>query len=155
MKKLKLLLGIVALTALIAAVVAFGSPYAPVVQPVMDIEDIWAIEDARIESEAPLVTRLLNHGAELGYDESDNTFYCTLGMDHEEKWPQIHLTAPDAKDASLVFVDDYTYDWCADAIREGYAYQILAYTAGGDAGCANCYSGASGYIHRCDGELGG
>ena len=29
---------------------------------------------------------------------------------------------------TLCFVDDYAYDACADAIREGYAYQIMAYT---------------------------
>ena len=28
----------------------------------------------------------------------------------------------------LAFVDDYSYDWCADAIRDGYEYQIIAYT---------------------------
>ena len=32
------------------------------------------------------------------------------------------------KGVQLVFVDDYTYDWCSDALRDGYAYQILAYT---------------------------
>ena len=128
MRKLKLLMGIAAFTALIAAVVAFGSPYAPVVQPVMDIEQIWEIEDSRQESETPLVTRLLNHGAELGYDESENTFYCTLGTEHAEAWPEFYLTAPEAKGVSMAFADDYTYDWCEDAIREGYPYQILAYT---------------------------
>ena len=29
---------------------------------------------------------------------------------------------------TLCFVDDYAYDACADAIRDGYAYQIIAYT---------------------------
>ena len=29
---------------------------------------------------------------------------------------------------TLCFVDDYAYDACADAIRDGYAYQIMAYT---------------------------
>jgi len=128
MKKLKLLLAMLVLTVLIAATVIFGSPYAPVMRPVAEIEEIWAIEDARQESETPLVTRLLNYGAELGYDESENTFYCTLGRDNGETWPQLYLTAPEAKGVSLCFVDDYTYDWCADAIRDGYAYQFIAYT---------------------------
>ena len=128
MKRLKLLLGIMAMTALLAGPVALFSPYAPVVQPVMDIEDIWAIEDSRRESDVPLVTRLENHGAALAYDAQENTFYCTLGLGREEAWPDIHLTAPGAKDVQLVFVDDYSYDWCADAIRDGYPYQILAYT---------------------------
>jgi len=128
MKRLRILLMVLLLSAVIVATVAFGSPYAPVMQPVAEIEEIWAIEDTRQESEIPLVMRLLNHGAELGYDESENTFYCTLGMDNGETWPQLHLTAPEAKGVSLVFVDDYTYDWCADAIRDGYAYQFIAYT---------------------------
>jgi len=128
MKKLKLLLMMAGFAALITAVVAFGSPYAPVVQPVMEIEEIWAIEDAREESGTPLVTRLLNHGAELGYDARENTFYCTLGMGNGETWPELHLTAPEARGVSLAFADDYRYDWCEDAIREGYPYQILAYT---------------------------
>ncbi len=29
---------------------------------------------------------------------------------------------------TLCFADDYAYDACADAIRDGYAYQIMAYT---------------------------
>lgn len=126
--KLRILLGIALLTGALCAVVFHASPYAPVVEPVMEIEDIWAIEDARTESEAPLVTVLENHGQALGYDAESNTFYCTLGMDNSDAWPDIHLTAPDAKDVRLVFVDDYSYDWCADAIRDGYEYQIMAYT---------------------------
>ena len=128
MKRLKLLLGILAMTALLAGTVALFSPYAPVVQPVMDIEVIWAIEDSRQESDVPLVTALKNHDMLLGYSEWDNTFYCTLGMDNEEAWPDIHLTAPEAKGVQMVFVDDYSYDWCADAIRDAYPYQVMAYT---------------------------
>lgn len=125
--RIRMLLAMAVLAAMVAAAVAYGSPYAPVVEPVMDIEEIWAIEDARTESETPLVTRLENHGIPLGYDASENTFYCAVGMDNEE-WPDIHLTAPDAKGVSLVFVDDYTYDWCSDAVMDGYAYQLMAYT---------------------------
>ena len=41
-------------------VVALGSPYAPVVSGVPEnIEEIWAIEDARTESCEPLVTRVM------------------------------------------------------------------------------------------------
>ena len=126
--RLRLLLGMAALLGAAAAAVLLASPYAPVVEPCRDIEDIWAIEDAREESDAPLVTALDNNGQALGYDAESNTFYCTLGLGHGEEWPQIHLTAPGAKGVSLCFVDDYTYDWCADAIRDGWAYQILAYT---------------------------
>ena len=126
--RLKLMAGILAMTALLAGTVLFFSPYAPEVGPMMEIEEIWAIEDAREESDVPLVTALENNGMRLGYDAQENTFYCTLGMGHEEAWPDIHLTAPDAKGVSLCFVDDYGYDWCGDAIRDGVAYQIMAYT---------------------------
>ena len=68
------------------------------------------------------------NGMPLAYDAQSSTFYCTLGMDNGEAWPQMRLTAPDAKGVHLMFVDDYTYDWCSDAIREGYAYQVIAYT---------------------------
>ena len=117
-----------ALLALIALVIVYASPYAPVVQPVMDIEEIWAIEDTREESETPLVTALELSGMPLARDAEANRFYCTLGLDHAEEWPQMHLTAPGAKGVSIVFVDDYSYDWCSDAIRDGYGYQLMAYT---------------------------
>lgn len=126
--RLRILLGIALLLGVTAAVVVCTSPYAPVVEPAMEIEKIWAIEDTRTESETPLVTVLENGGQLLGYDAESNTFYCTLGMENADAWPDIRLTAPDAKDVRLVYVDDYSYDWCADAIRDGYEYQIMAYT---------------------------
>ncbi len=128
MKRLRLLLGILAMTVLLAGTVVLFSPYAPVIQPEMDIEQIWAIEDARVQSDVPLVTALENHGVPLAYECDKNTFYCTLGLENAETWPDIHLTAPGAKGVQLVFVDDYSYDWCADAIRDGYSYQAMAYT---------------------------
>lgn len=112
-----------------AAAVIWGSPYAPVVQTApVDIEAVWAIEDAREESVRPLVTALENNGIPLAYDAQANTFYCTLGMGNAENWPQLHLHAPGADGVSLMFVDDYAYDFCADAIRDGYPYQVMAYT---------------------------
>ena len=126
--RFRILLAMTALLVVIVWVIAAASPYAPVVEPVREIEEIWALEDARTESETSLVTRLENNGQSLGYDAESNTFYCTLGMDFADTWPEIHLTAPDAKGVRLCFVDDYSYDWCADAIRDGYEYQIMAYT---------------------------
>ena len=130
MKRLKLLLGMAALACAIGLTVKYGSAYRPVVGPVREIEEIWAIEDEREESEEPLVTRLFCNGAEAAYDAESNTFYCTLGLENGEEWPKIKLTT--AKNVggglTLCFVDDYAYDACADAIREGYAYQIMAYT---------------------------
>ena len=128
MKRLKLLGAMLALCVLIALVIACASPYAPVVQPVMDIEEIWAIEDARAESEAPLVTALEMNGMPMAYDAEANRFYCTLGLNQADAWPEMHMTAPGAKGVGIVFVDDYSYDWCADAIRDGYSYQLMAYT---------------------------
>ena len=130
MKRLKLLLGMAALACTIGLTVKYGSAYRPVVEPVREIEAIWAIEDEREESEEPLVTRLFCNGAEAAYDAESNTFYCTLGLENGEEWPKIKLTT--AKNVggglTLCFVDDYAYDACADAIRDGYAYQIMAYT---------------------------
>lgn len=129
MKKIRLLLAMAMLSGLLVLAVVCGSPYAPVVEACpQDIETIWAIEDAREESDVPLVTRLYHDNAPLAYDAQSNTFYCTLGLNQGGEWPQIRLTAPDTPDVQLVFADDYTYDWCGDAVREGYSYQLLAYT---------------------------
>ena len=130
MKRLKLLLGMAALACAIGLTVKYGSAYRPVVEPVREIEAIWAIEDEREESEEPLVTRLFCNGAEAAYDAESNTFYCTLGLENGEKWPEIKLTTDKnvGGGLTLCFVDDYAYDACADAIRDGYAYQIMAYT---------------------------
>ena len=131
MKRLKLLLGMAALACAIGLTVKYGSAYRPVVGPVREIEEIWAIEDEREESEEPLVTRLFCNGAEAAYDAESNTFYCTLGLENGEEWPKIELTDRPKMwggGLTLCFVDDYAYDACADAIRDGYAYQIMAYT---------------------------
>lgn len=128
MKKAALLVQILLLTAVIALVVAFDSPTQAVVQPPQDIEVLWAIEDTRSPSDGPLVTRLQNDGVPAAYSAQDNTFYCTLGLEQGDEWPPIHLTAPGADGVSLCFSDDYTYDWCRDAIAEGYSYEVMAYT---------------------------
>ena len=126
--RLRILLAMVLLAAMLTAVIVVASPYAPVIMAAPEnIETLWAIEDAREESETPLVTALSNHGVPLAYDAGANRFYCTLGMEHGESWPELYLTAPGADGISLMFSDDYTYDWCADAIRDGYAYQVMAY----------------------------
>lgn len=106
-----------------------NSPTAPtIVQPAPEIEALWEIEDTRYESDVPLVTYLENNGAPLGYDAKSNTFYCTLGLDSGSDWPDILLTAPRAEGVAICFSDDYTYDWCDQAISEGYSYELLAYT---------------------------
>lgn len=127
MKKLILLLEMALLLAVIAAVIVLRSPYAPPVEAMREIEELWAIEDARQESETPLVTALENFGVPLGYDRESNTFYCTIGLDNGDEWPEMKLTVPDGAGVSVCFVDDYTYDWCADAVAEGYSYELMAY----------------------------
>jgi len=128
MKKLELLVLMALLVCVMAGVVYAASPYAPVVGAVREIEELWAIEDARQESEAPLVTALQNHGAPLAYDKNENTFYCPIGLNHGENWPELYLTAPDADGISICFSDDYTYDSCAQAVAEGYSYELMAYS---------------------------
>jgi len=93
----------------------------------VEIETLWDIEDTRQESETPLITQMENAGVPLAYDRNENTFYCTLGLDLAEEWPKLHLTAPGAQGVSVCFSDDYTYDYCADAVAEGYSYELMAY----------------------------
>ncbi len=96
---------------------------------VIELEDAWAIEDTREESWEPLVRSMVNGADALAYDAEKNTFYCTLGMETGDEWPQLSLAAKNAPDGiEIRMVDDYTYDWCSDAIREGYRYELLAYT---------------------------
>ncbi len=128
MKRLKLLALMALLTCVIAAVIIHASPYAPVVGGPVEIEALWEIEDTREESWEPLVTVMENYGVPLAYDKDENTFYCSLGLENGEDWPELHLTAPGAKGVSICFSDDYTYDYCSDAIAEGYSYELMAYT---------------------------
>ena len=94
----------------------------------IDIEDAWAIEDERQEAQAPLVRSMFNGDSALGYDAGSDTFYCTLGVEHEDDWPELALSVEDAPGVTVVWIDDYAYDFCTDAIREGYRYELLAYT---------------------------
>jgi len=98
------------------------------VNPAMEIEEIWAIEDARTEAESALVREMYRGGDRLGYDAQSATFYCTLGVGLED-WPEISLSVRGEENVQVTWLDDYTYDWPSDAIREGYRYELLAYTA--------------------------
>lgn len=102
------------------------------VDPMMDIEEIWAIEDAREEAEGPLVIGMRNGDHVLGYDAPSQTFYCTIGLDFpDDAWPQLELYVQGADGetpVNAVFVDDYTYDYPADSVADGYRYEMLAYT---------------------------
>ena len=92
----------------------------------IDIEDAWDIEDERSEAEDPLVRSMFNGESALGYDAGSDTFYCTLGMENGENWPELALSVQDAPGVTVCWIDDYAYDFCADAIREGYRYELLA-----------------------------
>lgn len=101
------------------------------VEPMLELEDIWAIEDARDESRAPLVKGMRNGDQEMGYDAASDTFYCTIGLETGEGFPELALFAQGADDAQnlrIVWVDDYSYDYASDAVREGWRYELLAYT---------------------------
>lgn len=102
------------------------------VEPMMETEDAWAIEDTREESwEEPLVIGMRNGENELGFDRASNTFYCTLGMEDTGDWPELALFAQGAQGTDnlrVAWIDDYTYDYRSDAIREGYRYELMAYT---------------------------
>ncbi|MDO5377732.1 MAG: CotH kinase family protein [Clostridia bacterium] len=155
MKKLELLAAMLALCALMAAAVVLGSPYAPAVGPYREIEALWEIEDEREESAQPLITALENHGVPLAFDRESNTFYCTLGLENGAEWPDVRLTAPGAKRGTAIcFADDYTYDWCDEAIREGYAYQLMAYTDSEYAYFNLVFTGLPLVVLRTDEEIG-
>lgn len=93
----------------------------------MDIEDAWAIEDARAEAADALVSRMFNGEAILGHDRESRTFYCTIGAGLAD-WPETALSAMGAEGLQVAWIDDYTYDFCDEAVAEGYRYELLAYT---------------------------
>ena len=102
------------------------------VEPILELEDAWAIEDTREESwEEPLVVGMRNGENELGFDRESNTFYCTLGMEDTGDWPELALFAQGAQGTEnlrVAWIDDYSYDYRSDAIRDGYRYELMAYT---------------------------
>ena len=89
------------------------------VASVMETEDVWAIEDARTEAERALVQRMFNGDEILGYDSESRTFYCSIGTQNGDAWPELALSALGEAGVSAAFVDDYTYDFCWDAVAEG------------------------------------
>lgn len=103
-----------------------------VVEAMLELEDAWAIEDTREESwEEPLVVGMRNGASEMGFDRESNTFYCTLGMEDTGDWPELALFAqgaPGVQNLRVAWIDDYSYDYRSDAIRDGYRYELLAYT---------------------------
>ena len=101
------------------------------VEPMIDIEEAWAIEDTREERwQTPLVTAMRYGENEMGFDAESNTFYCSLGMESGDDWPELQFfaAAEDDKNLRVAWIDDYSYDYCQDAIRDGNRYELIAYT---------------------------
>ena len=92
-----------------------------------DIEVIWELEDMRTESADLLVQTMYCGDYELGFDAASSTFYCSVGMDGED-WPEMTMYAAGEENLRVVWVDDYAYDYRSDAVREGYSYELFAYT---------------------------
>ena len=128
------------------------SPYVPV-QSMPDIEAIWAIEDARTETDAELVDSMRCSTGEMGYDAESRTFYATLGIENGDEWPEIALSARGAEDVQVVWIDDYSYDWCAEAIREGYRYELLVYTQSQYAYIGVVFTGLPVVTLHAEGEI--
>ena len=98
------------------------------VEPLMPIEDTWDIEDTHAEAASPLVSAMRLAGAPLAYDCDSNTFYCTLGMEQGDEWPELALTMEGADSLRAAWVDDYSYDSCRDAIAAGTRYDLITWT---------------------------
>ena len=127
--RLRLLLPTAALAAVLAVVIALASPYPlPKVTGFQEAETLWAIEDERTESEAPLATGMTCDGLTLAYDRDSDTYYCTLGLEQGDDWPAFDLRASGEPGLALCFADDYAWDSCREAVREGYAYRIFTWT---------------------------
>lgn len=97
------------------------------VEPIIAIEEAWAIEDTREEAMDLLVSEMHHGSDELGFDRESGTFYCSIAPGLEQ-WPELRLTARGEAGVRIAWIDDYAYDSCADAVREGYRYEMIAYT---------------------------
>ena len=68
------------------------------VEPILEIEEVWAIEDTREEiGGGSLILGMRNGEDELGYDAGTQTFYCTLGLNGGDDWPELTLYAQGAE----------------------------------------------------------
>ena len=123
MQRLKLILPVLfCLFLLTLSVFRFSDPVIGTVEPLPDIEVIWEIEDTLSPSEAPLLPALFRDGQPL-VRTADGTFYCPLGMDLGDAWPELSLSLP--LGCSACFADDYLWDACRDAVAQGTRYRLL------------------------------
>ena len=126
--RLRLLALAAALVLAAAAPVLLASPYAPAVEPLRPIEEIWEIEDTHELSEVPLVTHLEKDGVPLAYDQESDTFYCALPLE-TDAWPDLQITTEKGQNIRMCFADDYLYDTPGDAMASGYGYRVLVWNA--------------------------
>ena len=121
---------IAALMALViaAAVALFSPTVQPRVGAFRPIEEIWAMEDEREESAEPLIAALSCNGLPLAYETASDTYYCTLGLNRQDAWPELELRASGEPGLSVCFADDYAWDSCRDALAEGWSYRLFAWT---------------------------
>lgn len=117
------------MAALLSSCVLLGSSAPPPrVAPLPEIEAVWEIEDTHAPSAEPLLLTLRRDGVPLPCDEVSGTFYCPLGLSRGEEWPQLDLTLPEGAGISACFADDYLFDACGDAVRDGTRYRLLVWT---------------------------
>ena len=117
------------MAALLSSCVLLGSSAPPLrVAPLPEIEAVWEIEDTHAPSAEPLLLTLRRDGVPLPCDEASGTFYCPLGLSRGEEWPQLNLTLPEGAGISACFADDYLFDACGDAVRDGTRYRLLVWT---------------------------
>ncbi len=113
------------IVALSGAVIFCSSAVPEAVAPLPEIEVIWNIEDTRGFSEIPLLSELIWNGGPLAHSE-EGTFFCPLGLEHGEEWPELTFLLPDG--ISACFADDYLWDACGNAIAQGIPYRLLVWT---------------------------
>ena len=97
------------------------------VQPLIEIEKTWEIEDTHTAAASQLVTSVSFCRGETGHDRESHTFYASLGTGLTQ-WPELEMTASGAEGLRVAWVDDYAWDDPKDAVRQGTAYQLIAWT---------------------------
>ena len=127
-KRLFLASAVFLLSLLLAGSVLLFSPVSGRVAPLPEIEAVWDIEDTHVFSEMPLLDTLLWEGAPLPWYAESASFFCPLGLGRGEAWPDLDLKTPEGSDVSVCFADDYLYDACEDAVRDGTPYRLLVWT---------------------------
>ena len=91
-------------------------------------EEAAQIVRDRSQSDEALVSAMFDGESALGFDAKGRTFYCSVGLENGDAWPALSLSAKGAADVRVAWLDDYAQDSCAQGIRQGRRYELLAYT---------------------------